>query len=95
MPTDEDTGALLRHRREIDEVNAQLLELLERRGRIVGRIAILKRRHGIQIHDPDREDAMLAAVLARATGPFSRAQITRVFRCIFEVSREHANNAGT
>jgi 3-deoxy-7-phosphoheptulonate synthase/chorismate mutase len=75
---------------EIDGLNAQLLDLLEARGRLVEKIAELKKRHGIQVHDPDREGAMLAAVLARATSPFSREQIARVFQCILEVSRECA-----
>lgn len=38
-----------------------LLDLLEARGRLVEAIAEVKRRRGIRIHDPDCEDAMLAA----------------------------------
>lgn len=92
LRTKQDTDTLLRSRSEIDRLNTQLLDLLEARGRLVESIAALKRRHGIQIHDPDREGAMLAAMLARTSGPFSREQVARVFRCIFEVSRELASS---
>lgn len=91
MRTEEDTETLQRCRSEIDALNALLLDLVEARGRLVETIADVKRRHGIRIHDPDREDSMLAAVLARASGPFSHDQIERVFRCVFEVSRELAS----
>jgi 3-deoxy-7-phosphoheptulonate synthase/chorismate mutase len=82
---------LLRWRAEINDLNARLLDLLEARGRLVESIAALKRHHRVEIHDPDRENAMLAAVLARTTGPFSNDQVARVFRCIFDVSRELAS----
>jgi chorismate mutase / prephenate dehydratase len=90
LRTNEVTDELLRRRGDIDALNAQLLRLLEARGRLVESIAVFKGRHGIPIHDPDREDGMLAAVLDRATGPFSREQVARVFRCNFAVSRELA-----
>jgi 3-deoxy-7-phosphoheptulonate synthase / chorismate mutase len=93
LPTSPYSGTLARCRADIDNLNARLLELLEARGRIVETIAAAKRLHVVRIHDPQREDAMLEDLLARATGPYSPSQIERVFRCIFEVSRELACRA--
>jgi 3-deoxy-7-phosphoheptulonate synthase / chorismate mutase len=86
--TDAATKTLLGCRAELDELNVRLLDLLEARGRVVETIAALKRQHGIEIYDPRRETAMLDHVLGRANGPFSPDQLERVFRRIFEVSRE-------
>ena len=52
-------------RREIDEVDAALAELFERRMRAVVQVARYKQAHGIPIHDPAREDAVLQKAAAR------------------------------
>lgn len=48
-------------RGQIDEVDAQLVDLLARRLRLVGEVGEVKGRHGLPIYAPERESAMIAA----------------------------------
>lgn len=87
-PTENDAAALARWRARIDALNHELLALLEARGRAVESIMELKRNLEVGVHDPNREAAMLAEIARGVTGPYSGPQIERVFRAIFEISRE-------
>ena len=77
-------------RREVDELNLRLLDLLSRRAELALRIASLKHDHGWQFHDPDREGSMLSAVVHANRGPWRDDEVMAVFRTIIGVSREAA-----
>ncbi|WP_130012029.1 bifunctional chorismate mutase/prephenate dehydrogenase [Serinicoccus sediminis] len=59
-------GPLARLRTEIDDVDAQVMELLARRLDLVSQVGEVKGRHGLPIYDPERERAMIAAKRERA-----------------------------
>src|SRR5690606_11202307 len=46
---------------QIDEVDAQIVDLLARRLDLVGQVGELKGRHGLPIYAPERESAMIEA----------------------------------
>lgn len=48
-------------RAQIDEVDAQLVDLLARRLELVGEVGEVKGRHGLPIYAPERESAMIEA----------------------------------
>jgi len=73
-------------RKQIDEVNAQLLRLLSQRAELVLRVAELKRQTGLPMYDPVREAEELAEVLPRNSGPFSDATIKHLFNEFFRAS---------
>ena len=75
----------LRH--EIDKVNEEILRAVERRGTLVMRVLELKRELGAPVVDPPREVEMLARLAALVRGPFSRADIQRIFQTIVVASR--------
>jgi len=79
---------LAEQRAVIDRLNRELLALLEARGRAVELIMKLKKESGFAISDPGREERMLAGLRAAVQGPYTPEQIERVYRCIFEISRE-------
>jgi 3-deoxy-7-phosphoheptulonate synthase/chorismate mutase len=91
-PTETATAALTLWREKIDALNLQLLALLENRGRAVDSIMALKQDLGVDTYDPNRESAMLAMIESQVAGPYSREQVGRVFRTIFEISRELGRN---
>lgn len=67
----EDTGSdgvngLEAIRRDIDRVDVELVELLARRQRLVGRVVAYNRDHHLGVVDRHREDEMLAAIAATA-----------------------------
>ncbi len=73
-------------RSEIDQINEGLLELVQRRGRIVLQIAQIKREMGLEGYDPKREEDMLHHLTTRAGGPYSGPEIREIFTAIFRAS---------
>jgi chorismate mutase len=66
-------------RREIDEIDAALHDLILRRTQIVEQVAALKPRAKPAIR-PGREAVIIRRLLARHTGPFPAASLTRMWR---------------
>ena len=59
-------------RREIDEADAELAALFERRMRAVVQVALYKKAHGLPIHDPAREEQVLQKAADRIADPALR-----------------------
>lgn len=87
---DRDDGIQLldRLRREIDELDLEILQLLNRRMLLVERIASFKRQAGMEVQDPAREEAIFRRLAQETRGPLSRQAVERVFGEILKVSRE-------
>ena len=74
-------------RKEIDEIDAQLLELLRRRIRIAEQVGRYKLARGMRIEDPEREKQVLKRALSRA-GELSEEFVRDIFeRIILESKR--------
>ncbi len=74
-------------RREIDELDAQLLELLNRRAESVLEIGQLKEQNGAVVFDPARERQIFDRLSALNGGPLSDEAIADIFGAIFAVHR--------
>lgn len=79
-------GELETLRAEIDEVNVQILELLNKRARIASDIGRVQQQSGSRFYDPEREAFMLNMLQQLNNGPFSNETITHLFREIFRAS---------
>jgi len=75
-------------RREIDELDLKILELLHRRMALVEQIASLKRQAGVEVQDAAREEAIFRRLAREARAPLSPQAVERIFGEILEVSRE-------
>jgi chorismate mutase-like protein len=75
-------------RREIDELNSEILRLVQRRAEVVVEIGRHKEALGIEAHDPGREADMLRRLTAVPGGPFAPAELRRIFRAVFRASLE-------
>ena len=73
-------------RKEIDKLNKELLKILSARGKIVKKIGQIKRKKGISIVDNNREDEILEKIIKQNEGPYSSAQIAKIFQEIFRQS---------
>lgn len=73
-------------RQEIDQLNLELLELLNRRAARVAEIGRRKRELGLPGYDPVRESRMLARLLEHNAGPFPDATVKKLFKEIFQAS---------
>ncbi len=78
-------------RRQIDGLNRDLLQLLQRRAEIVLEIAAVKRSENLDSYEPSREEEMLEALLAAPPGPFGPEAIQEIFRAIFRSSLDLQN----
>lgn len=67
-------------RRQIDEVDDSLHDLLMRRADLVAAIGALKKGNGTPAIRPGREAAILRRLVARHRGPFPPAQLVRIWR---------------
>lgn len=75
-------------RKEVEEVNLKLLELINKRGELVQEIGKLKEAQGVSRYDPVREREMLNAIIEHHDGPFETSTIEHLFKEIFKAALE-------
>ena len=76
-------------REQIDSTNLRLLELLNERLRLVGKIQTVKEKSSSRLYSPEREAEMLDKLLLANEGPISSDRLRQVFKEIFKLSLEH------
>ena len=74
-------------RKEIDEIDAQLLRLLNMRARLALKVGALKKAKQLPFCDPDREQYVLARLQHLNTGPLDERAVYKLFRRIIRESR--------
>jgi len=75
-------------RRDIDRVDEVLVRLLNERARCVCEIGRVKKEHGIEVYQPDREKDVLKHVRQVASeGPLGPEAIGRLFERIIDEAR--------
>lgn len=74
-------------RQAIDDLDRQILELVSERLRLVLQVGEVKRRLGLDVYDPGREQELLERVGGAAPAPLTSAMAKRIFRCLIEESR--------
>ncbi len=88
MSTKNHSSALDALRASVDDANFRILALLNERARLVERIQTVKDAVGVPAFVPEREQAMLAQLLDKNTGPFSDETIAHLFKEVFQASLE-------
>ncbi|MGV3128660.1 bifunctional 3-deoxy-7-phosphoheptulonate synthase/chorismate mutase [Staphylococcus simulans] len=79
---------LEQYRSEIQDINEQILDLLEKRGNLAQKIGEEKRKQGTKVYDPEREKEMLNALIEKNNGPFNDNVIKQLFKEIFKASTD-------
>jgi len=74
-------------RTEIDEIDRELLQLLNRRARLAMKVGALKRTAGLPCCDPEREHVVLTTLQKANTGPLDQSAVAKLFRRIIVESR--------
>ena len=80
-------------RTEIDEIDAQLLQLLNMRARLALKVGALKKAKHLPFCDPDREQYVLTRLRHLNTGPLDDRAVHKLFRRIIRESRRIQTNA--
>jgi chorismate mutase/prephenate dehydratase len=73
-------------RRQIDEIDNEILELLNRRSDIVLSIAHIKRNENAKYYSPEREREILERLMALNKGPFPNETLKVIYREILSAS---------
>jgi chorismate mutase len=75
-------------RDDIDRVDEVLVRLLNERARVACEIGVLKKAHGVEVYQPEREKQVLAHVRGvAAEGPLGPDAIVRLFERIIDEAR--------
>jgi chorismate mutase/prephenate dehydratase len=73
-------------RKTIDEIDNQLLDLLSRRADAVHEVGEIKKKEGLQIYAPEREDALLKSLAAKNRGRLPEKSIRAIYREIMSAA---------
>ena len=73
-------------RTRIDTIDQQLLELLSQRADLVHEVGLIKKREGLQIYAPDREDALLRKLVTMNKGILPEKSIRAIYREIMSAA---------
>jgi len=74
-------------RRQIDELDDQVLEWVNRRAALALEIGKAKRLTGEPIRVPQREEEVVRRLCARSNGPLSSEAVVRIFTRVIEECR--------
>jgi chorismate mutase-like protein len=74
-------------RKEIDDIDAELLRLLNMRARLALKVGALKQTLNLPVSDPDRERTVLQRLQDINCGPLDKRAVGKVFRRIIRESR--------
>ena len=78
-------------RNELDLIDAQLVELFEKRMQVARDVALYKHRHNMNILDTSRENQVLESRAAMLQDEALKKPLTELFREIMRLSREEQN----
>ena len=73
-------------RKQIDGIDSQLLELLNKRASLVIEVGRIKKERNSDLHVPKREKEIIARLASENKGPFPDESLKNVFREIFSAS---------
>lgn len=82
------TSKLEAYRKQIEDINGQILDLLSKRGELAQKIGEEKRKQSTVVYDPQREKEMLNTLIDKNQGPFNDNVIKQLFKEIFKASTD-------
>jgi chorismate mutase len=75
-------------RKQIDEIDCKLVELINQRAQAAHEIGKLKRVAGMPIYEPDRERTVFSRVRQANQGPLPDADLLRIYERIIDIMRK-------
>lgn len=75
-------------RKQIDELDRKLVELLNQRAAAAHAIGKLKRKAGMPIYEPDRERTVFANATKVNQGPLPDRDLMRIYERIMDIMRQ-------
>ena len=75
-------------RKKIDEIDQQLVSLMNQRAQAAHEIGKLKRKAGMPIYEPDREQAVFKNALKANQGPLPERDLIRIYERVMDIMRK-------
>src|SRR5690349_5664033 len=75
-------------RKQIDEIDRKLVELINQRAKAAHEIGKLKRGLKMPIYEPERERSVFNSVCEANRGPLSNTDLLRVYERVIDVMRQ-------
>jgi chorismate mutase len=75
-------------RKQIDEIDRKLVELINQRAKAAHEIGKLKSKAAMPIYEPDRERSVFSNVCGLNQGPLADADLLRVYERLIDVMRQ-------
>jgi chorismate mutase-like protein len=75
-------------RKQIDELDRKLVELLNQRAHAAHEIGKLKRQAGMPIYEPDREQTVFQNARSLNQGPLPDRDLQRIYERIMDIMRQ-------
>jgi len=73
-------------RERIEEIDRRILTLLDERMGLVERLADIKARRGLPLHDPEREEELLKSLFSLPLSNLSQGELREFYRLVFTQS---------
>ena len=73
-------------RQQIDSIDQGILDLLSRRADLVHEVGVVKKRDGLQIYAPEREEALLRRLISMNQGRLPEKSIRAIYREIMSAA---------
>ena len=73
-------------RKKIDTLDSKLLELMNERADLVHEVGEIKKKDGIEIYAPEREESLLKSLVKKSKGRLSEASIRAIYREIMSAA---------
>jgi len=73
-------------RKDIDRIDRELLDLLSQRADLVHEVGVVKKRDGLQIYAPEREEALLRKLIEINAGRLQEKSIRAIYREIMSAA---------
>ena len=87
MTTDDDPH-IRRLREQVSDNDRALIDAMNRRLELVGKMWSYKQAHGLDVLDPEREEWMLRYLSRANRGPLTQAGLDELFRAVLDLTKK-------
>jgi len=89
-----DDPVIKQFRDQISDNDLKIVDLINKRLKLVDKLWRYKAGHGVEVFNPEREEWMLTFVSRANKGPLSQDALRDVYRAIVDVTKDEAERLG-
>jgi chorismate mutase len=86
--TTDDDPHIRRLREQVSDNDRALIDAMNKRLELVGKMWSYKQAHGLDVLDPEREEWMLRYLSRANRGPLSQAGLDELFRAVLDLTKK-------